>query len=91
MGSEGNRERHRMIQISGHWVNPNHVSAVHVVQRKGWSQRHWYKWEVEVQLISGYSFLNWGRGSDNLREAEENRNSLADYIHRETNPLTSVV
>jgi len=71
----------KMIQISGHWVNPEHVSAVHVVERKGWSQRHWRKWEIEVRLSSGHTFLDWPHGSDSLAEAEENRNSLARYIN----------
>jgi hypothetical protein len=72
-----------MMKIAGHWVNPAHISAVHVIERKGWSQRNWNKWHVEIQMASGYSFLDWGNGTDSLRNAEEIRNSLAQLINRE--------
>jgi hypothetical protein len=73
-----------MMQISGHWVNPAHVSAVHVVQRKSWAQKRqgWRQWEIEVQMSSGYTFLDWPNGSDSLYEAEQSRNDLAQLINR---------
>lgn len=71
-----------MIQISGHWVNPAHVTAVRVVGRKGWAQRNWNKWHIEIQMASGYSFLDWGNGTDELYEAEQSRNDLAQRINR---------
>lgn len=76
-----------LIQIGGHWVRPEHISAIHVVGRKGWNQRHQRRWEISVHLVSGYSLLNHGRGSDSLAEAEENRNSLARLVNSKLSPL----
>jgi hypothetical protein len=71
-----------MIQIAGEWINPEHVTAIHVIHRHGWSQRKWNKWHVEIEMASGYSFLDWGNGTDELYEAEQSRNDLAQLINR---------
>jgi hypothetical protein len=70
-----------MITISGHRVNPQHVSAVHVVQPKTREEKkHWRQHEIEIVLISGYKFLDWGRGTDDINEAEASARSLSSYI-----------
>lgn len=65
-----------MIKISGHNINPTHVSVVHTVP----GTKKDRKYQIEIVMLSGYKFCDCDRVSESIVEAEDWADTLAKYI-----------